>query len=312
MAILLDRRSRLVVQGITGGTGRDFARETARRYPEVMVAGVTPGRGGQSVDGIPVYDAVAEAVDRHGTDVSLVCVPAAGVWDAVVEAVDAGIRVVSVYTDGVPLHDAVRLIAYARARGVRLIGPNAAGLLSPGQAGAGEITEGYFPTRPGPVGLVAKSGSIVYEVVSLTAALAGQSSIVCLGGDPFLGTTFAEVLPLFEADPETGAVILIGEIGGPDEYAAAALIRTMRTPVVAYVTGHAAPANRKMGHPGAIVREPADTAAAKSAALRDAGARVARTLADLPALLAEALAGSTGSAAWRGGAKEDPHGEASP
>ncbi len=291
MAIILDDRSRLVIQGITGRIGADFARETARRYPAVLVAGVTPGRGGQRVGPVPVYDSVAEAVARHGADTSLVCVPAAAVKDSVLEAIDAGIRTVSVYTEGVPLHDAVHLIAHARAAGVRLIGPNAAGVLSPGLAGAGEITEGYFPARPGRVGIVAKSGSIVYETVALTAAVEGQSTIVCLGGDPILGTTFLEVLRLFEADPATSAVILIGEIGGPDEFAAAEFIREMRTPVVAYVCGHAAPPGQKMGHAGAIITGGRDTAAAKSEALRAAGARVARTVAELPALLAQALAG---------------------
>jgi succinyl-CoA synthetase alpha subunit len=289
MAILVDERSRLVIQGITGHLATNFATETARRYPEVLVAGVTPGRGGQSVAGVPVYDAVADAVARHGADTAFVCVPAQAVKDSVLEALDAGIRTVGVYTEGVSLHEAVELVAYARGAGARLIGPNAAGVLSPGRAGMGELTEGYFPARPGPVGVVAKSGSIVYEAVALTSDLAGQSSMVSLGGDPFLGTTFADVLALFEADPETRAVVLLGEIGGPDELIAADVVRGMRTPVVAYVCGHAAPPARRMGHAGAIVMGGRDTAAAKSAALRAAGARVARTLPEIPALLREAL-----------------------
>ncbi len=291
MAILVDRRSRLVIQGITGNIGTNFATETRRLYPDVMVAGVTPGRGGRTVAGVPVYDAVAEAVARHGADTALVCVPAPAVKDSVVEALDAGIRIVSVYTEGVPLHEAALLVAYARACGARLLGPNAAGVLSPGRAGMGEITEGYFPARPGRLGIVAKSGSIMYETVALTSELEGQSTMVCLGGDPILGTTFRDVLELFEADPGTRAVVLVGEIGGPDEFAAAEFVRTMRKPVVAYVCGHAAPPARKMGHAGAIVTGDRDTAAAKSAALREAGARVARTLPELPALLREALAG---------------------
>jgi len=291
VAILVDRRSRLVIQGITGNIGTNFATETRRLYPDVMVAGVTPGRGGRTVAGVPVYDAVAEAVARHGADTALVCVPAPAVKDSVVEALDAGIRIVSVYTEGVPLHEAALLVAYARACGARLLGPNAAGVLSPGRAGMGEITEGYFPARPGRLGIVAKSGSIMYETVALTSELEGQSTMVCLGGDPILGTTFRDVLELFEADPGTRAVVLVGEIGGPDEFAAAEFVRTMRKPVVAYVCGHAAPPARKMGHAGAIVTGNRDTAAAKSAALREAGARVARTLPELPALLREALAG---------------------
>jgi succinyl-CoA synthetase alpha subunit len=290
MAILVDRRSRIVIQGITGNIGTNFATETKRLYPEVFVAGVTPGRGGRTVAGVPVYDAVGEAVERHGADTSLICVPAPAVPDSVVEAIDAGIRTLAVYTEGVPLHQAARLVAYARARGARLLGPNAAGVLSPGKAGMGEITEGYFPTRPGGLGIVAKSGSIVYETVALTSEIEGQSTMVCLGGDPILGTTFRDVLELFEADPETRAVALIGEIGGPDELVAAGFVRTMRTPVVAYVCGHAAPPGKKMGHAGAIVAAGRDTAAAKSEALRAAGARVARTLPDLPAILRDALA----------------------
>jgi succinyl-CoA synthetase alpha subunit len=292
VAILVDARSRLVIQGITGNIGANFATETKRLYPDVMVAGVTPGRGGQTVAGVPVYDAVADAVARHGADTAFVCVPAPAVPDSVLEAIDAGIRVLAIYTEGVPLHEAARLVAYARARGVHLLGPNAAGVLSPGKAGMGEITEGYFPTRSGRLGIVTKSGSIMYETVALTSEIEGQSTMVCLGGDPLLGTTFLDVLRLFEADAETRAVVLIGEIGGPDELAAAGFIRTMRKPVVAYVSGHAAPPARKMGHAGAIVTGDRDTAAVKSAALREAGARVARTLPELPALLREALDGS--------------------
>jgi succinyl-CoA synthetase alpha subunit len=292
VAILLDGWSRIVIQGITGNIGANFARETKRLYPEVLVAGVTPGRGGQSVAGVPVYDVVADAVSRHGADAALICVPPTAVKDSVIEALDAGIRLVAVYAEGVPLHDAVQLVAYARATGARLLGPNAAGVLSPGKAGMGEITEGYFPTRPGRLGIVSKSGSIMYETVALTTDIEGQSTMVCLGGDPILGTTFADVLPLFEADPDTHAVILIGEIGGPDELAAADCVRAMRTPVVAYVCGHAAPPARKMGHAGAIVSGGRDTAAAKSEALRAAGVRVARTLPEVPALVQAALAGA--------------------
>ncbi len=292
MAILVDQRSRILIQGITGNIGANFATETARLYPAVMVAGVTPGRAGQSVAGVPVYDTVAEAIGRHGADTALVCVPAPAVKDSVLEAIDSGIRTISVYTEGVPLHEAVQLVAYARATGVRLLGPNAAGVLSPGKAGMGEITEGYFPTRPGSLGIVAKSGSIVYEAVALTTDFEGQSTMVCLGGDPFLGTTFLDVLELFEADPETRVVVLIGEIGGPDEFAAADFVRTMRKPVLAYVCGHAAPPAKKMGHAGAIVSGGRDTAAAKSEALRAAGARVAPTLPEMPDLLRDALAGA--------------------
>lgn len=292
MAILVDDRSRILIQGITGNIGANFARETKRLYPDVLVAGVTPGRGGQTVAGVPVYDAVAEAVDRHGADTALVCVPPAAVRDSVIEALDAGIRLLAVYAEGVPLHEAALLVAYARAAGARLLGPNAAGVLSPGRAGMGEITEGYFPARPGRLGIVAKSGSIMYETVALTEEIEGQSTMVCLGGDPILGTTFRDVLPLFEADPGTAAVVLIGEIGGPDEVLAAEYVRSMRKPVVAYICGHSAPPAQKMGHAGAIVTAGRDTAAAKSEALRAAGASIARTLPEVPDLVRAALAGA--------------------
>jgi succinyl-CoA synthetase alpha subunit len=292
VAILVDERSRSLIQGITGNIGANFARETKRLYPDVLVAGVTPGRGGQTVAGVPVYDAVAEAVDRHGADTALVCVPPAAVRDSVIEALDAGIRLLAVYAEGVPLHEAALLVAYARAAGARLLGPNAAGVLSPGRAGMGEITEGYFPARPGRLGIVSKSGSIMYETAALTEEIEGQSTMVCLGGDPILGTTFRDVLPLFDADPGTAAVVLIGEIGGPDELLAAEYVRSMRKPVVAYVCGHAAPPARKMGHAGAIVTAGGDTAAAKSEALRAAGASVARTLPEVPDLVRAALTGA--------------------
>jgi succinyl-CoA synthetase alpha subunit len=292
VAILVDDRSRILIQGITGNIGANFARETKRLYPDVLVAGVTPGRGGQTVAGVPVYDAVAEAVDRHGADTALVCAPPAAVRDSVIEALDAGIRLLAVYAEGVPLHEAALLVAYARAAGARLLGPNAAGVLSPGRAGMGEITEGYFPARPGRLGIVAKSGSIMYETVALTEEIEGQSTMVCLGGDPILGTTFRDVLPLFEADPGTAAVVLIGEIGGPDEVLAAEYVRSMRKPVVAYICGHSAPPVQKMGHAGAIVIAGRDTAAAKSEALRAAGASIARTLPEVPDLVRAALAGA--------------------
>ena len=225
-------------------------------------------------------------------DTALICVPPAAVRDSVIEALDAGIRLLAVYAEGVPLHEAALLVAYARAAGARLLGPNAAGVLSPGRAGMGEITEGYFPARPGRLGIVAKSGSIMYETVALTEEIEGQSTMVCLGGDPILGTTFRDVLPLFEADPGTAAVVLIGEIGGPDEVLAAEYVRSMCKPVVAYICGHAAPPAQKMGHAGAIVTAGRDTAAAKSEALRAAGASIARTLPEVPDLVRAALAGA--------------------
>lgn len=289
MAILVDERSRVVIQGITGNIGRSFAERMARHYRN-FVGGVTPGKGGSLVAGVPVFDSVAEAVEATGANTSVITVPAPFVKDAVYEGLDAGIRVLSIYTEHVPIHDATQFVRFALLRGARLVGPNAAGVVSPGKASAAELNEDQLPLRPGPVGVMSKSGTLSYEVIDgLGARGLGQSTVCCLGGDPILGTTFREALELFEADPETRVVVLLGEIGGTDEMAAAEFIPRAAKPVVAYIAGRAAPPGKRMGHAGAIVTRAADTAAAKMEILRKAGARVAEDLSEIPEMVAAAV-----------------------
>jgi succinyl-CoA synthetase alpha subunit len=287
MAILLDRSARILIQGITGGTGRSYAtRMVAHGTP--LVGGVAPGRGGQEVAGVPVFDSMAEAVAATGADCVLSAIRAALALDAMLESFEAGIRLAVLYTEGVPVHDAIRMRAYARARGGFLLGPNSAGVISPGQANMADIAD--TSVQPGRIGIVSKSGTLTYEVIdSLAAQGLGVSSVVCLGGDPVIGTGYADVLPLFEADAGTDAVVLIGEPGGTMEYAAIASIATMRKPVIAYVTGQFAPAAKRMGHAGAISGSRLVTAAAKLAAFREAGCAVCDIVTDVGAAVAQRL-----------------------
>jgi succinyl-CoA synthetase alpha subunit len=258
----------------------------ARHYPN-LVGGVTPGRGGQQVDGLPVFDTVAQAVAATGADASVVVVPAAGVEDAVLEAAAAGVRTVWVYTEGVPTMTTVRLVAALRGSGTRLLGPNAAGVVSPGKASLSELNEDSIPLRPGPVGIASKSGSLAYEACEQIERRCGlgQSSVVCVGGDTVLGTTLAECVALFATDPETELVVLLGEIGGQDELEVARLVPRLGKPLFAYVAGHFAPPGKRIGHAGALISAQADTAAAKSAALAAVGAFVAPLVTDLPVLI---------------------------
>jgi succinyl-CoA synthetase alpha subunit len=269
MAILVDRDSRILIQGITGGTGRSYA-ERMVRHGTPLVGGVAPGRGGQRVAGAPVFDTVAEAVDATGADCVLSAVRAELALDAMFEVFSAGIRLAVLYTEGVPVHDAVRLRAFARAKGGLLFGPNSAGVISPGRANLADIAD--TAVQPGRVGIVSKSGTLTYEVIdSLAAQRLGVSTVVCLGGDPVVGVAYAEVLALFEADAETDAVVLIGEPGGRMEYGALEQARRMTKPVVAYITGQHAPAEKRMGHAGAIAGGADVSAPAKLAAFRAAG-----------------------------------------
>jgi succinyl-CoA synthetase alpha subunit len=276
MSILVDRDTRLLVQGITGREGEFHARQMLD-YGTQVVAGVTPGKGGQrACDGrVPVFDTVAEAVAETGTNASVVYVPARSAGEAILEAADAGVPLVVCITEGVPVQDAIRVCAYLAQKGTRLIGPNCPGLLTPGQAKVG-IMPGAIVT-PGPVGVVSRSGTLTYEVVAtLTARGIGQSTGVGIGGDPVIGTTFVDVLEMFEADHATEQVVLIGEIGGSDEERAARFIaERMSKPVTAFIAGRTAPVGRRMGHAGAIVEGGAGTAAGKIAALEAAGVRVA-------------------------------------
>ena len=275
MAILVDDNTRLVVQGLTGREGRFHALRN-RDYGTKVVAGVTPGKAGQDVDGVPVFDTVAAAVAEAGANTSLIFVPARFAVDALYEAVDAGISTIVHITENIPVLDMTRAYNYVRARGATLIGPNCPGVISPGKANVG-IIPGEI-THAGPVGLVSRSGTLTYQVMyEMAEAGVGQTTCVGIGGDPVVGSNFIDVLRLFEADPETEAAVMIGEIGGDEEEQAAAFVaERMTKPVVAYIAGFEAPPGKRMGHAGAIISGSSGTAAAKAEALERAGVRVGR------------------------------------
>ncbi len=285
MAVLVDAETRLVVQGLTGSEGR-FHGLRNRAYGTQVVAGVTPGKGGQDVDGIPVFDTVSSAVSGTGANTSLIFVPAASGADAIYEAVDAVDTVVCI-TEGVPAHDMLRIHAYLHARGVIMVGPNCPGVLSPGKANVGIIPAEIF--SEGSIGLVSRSGTLTYQIGhELTQLGLGNSTIVGIGGDPVVGTSFVEVLALFEADAQTEQVVMVGEIGGDEEEKAAAFIEAeMSKPVVAYIAGFTAPPGKTMGHAGAIISGSAGTAQAKKDALEARGIRVGVTPTETAQLVAE-------------------------
>src|SRR4051812_4529535 len=285
MAILADNDPRLVVQGLTGSEGR-FHGLRNRAYGTNVVAGVTPGKGGQDVEGIPVFSTVAEAVAEAGANTSLVFVPARFAADAVYEAVDAGIGTVICITEHIPVHDTLRLCAYVRARGVTMIGPNCPGVLSPGKANIGIIPAEVFAA--GSVGLVSRSGTLTYQIGNELAQLGiGNSTIVGIGGDPVIGSTFIDILDLFEADDETDLVVLVGEIGGVEEEKAAQhVVERMSKPVIAYIAGFSAPEGKTMGHAGAIISGTSGTAQAKKEALEAAGIAVGTTPTEVASLAA--------------------------
>lgn len=286
MAILVDKNTRLLVQGITGREG-EFHSLQMIEYGTQVVAGVTPGKGGQrACDGrVPVFDTVAEAVAATGANVSVVYVPACFSADAILEAADAGIPLVVCITEGLPTLDMIRVRAYLDQKGTRLVGPNCPGLLSPGEAKVG-IMPGHIAI-PGPVGVVSRSGTLTYEVVyALTARGIGQTTCVGIGGDPIIGTTFVDVLEMFENDPLTERVVLIGEIGGSDEERAARFIaERMTKPVVAFIAGRTAPPGKRMGHAGAIIQGGSGTAAEKIAAFEAVGVPVAEHPEQIPELV---------------------------
>jgi succinyl-CoA synthetase alpha subunit len=289
MAILVDRSSRILIQGITGSTGRTCAQRMIR-HGTPLVGGVTPGKGGEVVEGVPVFDTMREAVSRTGANAVLSALPTDRALDGVYEAVEAGIRLLVLYCENVPLHDAIRMRAFAIARGTRLLGPNSAGVISPEKANLSDLNDVNVPA--GHVGIVSKSGTLTYEVIdSLKARGLGVSSVVCLGGDRVIGTTYTDVLPLFDNDDETDAVVLIGEPGGTLEYAAAAMAKTMRKPVIAYVTAQHAPPEKRLGHAGAIgsiAGAPAG-AAEKLRAFREAGCETAALLTDVAPAVARVV-----------------------
>ncbi|HUZ84746.1 MAG TPA: succinate--CoA ligase subunit alpha [Gaiellales bacterium] len=289
MAIIVTERTRLVVQGITGREGSFHALRN-REYGTSVVAGVTPGKGGQSVEGIPVYDTVAAAVEREGANTAMVFVPPRFAADAVYEAVDAGVDTVVCITEGIPAHDMMRISAHLRGRGVSMLGPNCPGALSPGVANVGIIPAQVFAR--GRIGLVSRSGTLTYQIgKELADAGVGNSTIVGIGGDPIVGMSFVDVLGRFEEDPDTDLVVMVGEIGGDEEEKAAAFIgERMRTPVVAYIAGFEAPPGKTMGHAGAIVSGSSGTAQAKLEALEAHGVRVGRSPTEAAAIAAEEFA----------------------
>jgi succinyl-CoA synthetase alpha subunit len=288
MSILVDENTRVVVQGITGREG-EFHAQQMQAYGTKVVAGVTPGKGGQTAaDGVPVFNTVREAVAQAHATTACIFVPKQFAPDAVFEALDAGIPFIVLITEYIPTNDMIEVVEAVKKAGARLLGPNCPGLISPGKTKVG-IMPGHIHQR-GNVGLVSRSGTLTYEIVKmLTDAGLGQSTVVGIGGDPILGTTFADVLPMFENDPETDAVVMVGEIGGSDEEDAMEFARTMRKPVIGFIGGRTAPAGKRMGHAGAIISGKSGTAQAKVDALTEAGVRVADTIQEIPAFVSEAL-----------------------
>lgn len=289
MSILIDKKTRLIVQGMTGREGEFHTRQMID-YGTLVVAGMTPGRGGEKVLGVPVFDTVDQAVRETGANTSVIYVPARGAADSILEAAAAGIELVVCITEGVPVMDMMRTTHKLDETGTRLIGPNCPGLISPGKAKVGIIPGNIC--IPGPVGLVSRSGTLTYEVIhALTQRKIGQSTCVGIGGDPVHGLGFIEILDLFEHDPQTHAVVLIGEIGGTDEEKAAEFIKNeMTKPVVAFVAGQTAPPGKRMGHAGAIIEGGTGTAAEKIAAFKQAGVPVARFPGEVAELVEQKMA----------------------
>jgi succinyl-CoA synthetase alpha subunit len=284
MAVLLDRATRVVVQGITGKEGQ-FHTLRNRSYGTEVVAGVTPGKGGRDVEGIAVFDTVAQAVADTGANASIIFVPARFAADAILEAADAGVALIVCITEGIPVLDMARVYSFLRGKPHVLVGPNCPGLISPGKANLGIIPAEI--TTEGSVGLVSRSGTLTYQIMNeLTQRGIGQSTCLGIGGDPIVGTGFVEALDLFQDDPETESVVLIGEIGGADEERAAEFIRERVTkPVVAYVAGFTAPPGKRMGHAGAIVTGSKGTAQAKAEAFEAVGVKVGRNPTEVAELV---------------------------
>ena len=284
MSILVGSDTRLLVQGITGREGEFHTRQMIE-YGTKVVAGVTPGRGGSEVAGVPVFNTVRDAVDPTGANAAIIYVPAPFASDAILEAADAGLALIICITEGIPVLDMVKVDSVVRKRGARLIGPNCPGVITPGLAKVG-IMPAHIHRR-GNIGLVSRSGTLTYEIVNaLTQSGYGQSTCVGIGGDPIIGTTFVDTLRLFADDDQTEAVVLIGEIGGNDEEHAADFIKhNFSKPVVAFIAGRTAPANKRMGHAGAIISGGSGTAAGKVEALTEVGVRVADSPTQVPEIL---------------------------
>jgi succinyl-CoA synthetase alpha subunit len=288
MSIIVDSDTRLVVSGLTGREG-SFHGLRNRDYGTQVVAGVTPGKGGQDVEGIPVFDSIAESVTEAGANTSMIFVPARFAAQAIDEAIEAGVETVIAITEGIPVMDMLGTYWKAKQKGTRLIGPNCPGVLSPGKANVGIIPAQFF--EPGPIGVVSKSGTLTYQIGNeIKQAGAGNSSIVGIGGDPIVGSDFIDVLALFEEDPETELIVMVGEIGGDAEERAAEYIAGQVTkPVVAYIAGFTAPPGKQMGHAGAIISGSSGTAQAKKEALEAKGVRVGESPTEAAAIAVEML-----------------------
>lgn len=287
MAIIINETTKILVQGITGKQGQ-FHTSQMLAYGSKIIGGVSPGKGGQSIQGVPVYDTMEEAMLVEKAEASVIFVPAKQVKDVAFEAIDSGVRILVIITEHVPLHDAMEIMALAEKRQVQIIGPNTFGLISPGKTKMGIMPNGIFV--PGSVGVVARSGTLSYEIVyQLTNAGIGQSTVVGLGGDRVVGLSFLDVLAQFEADPDTNAVVLVGEIGGNAEEEASIFIQQMSKPVIAFLAGKSAPPGKRMGHAGAIIERGKGTYDSKVAALKAAGAYVASLPWEVSDLVKKAL-----------------------
>ena len=288
MSILVNKNTRLIVQGITGRDG-GFHTSKMKAYGTNIVGGVSPGKGGQTVEGIPVFNTVEDAVKATQANTSIIFVPASVAADSILEAAEAGIGLVITITEGIPTLDMVRVMPYLKKKGTKLIGPNCPGLITPDEALVGILPGTIF--KKGNVGLISRSGTLTYEMVNqLTTNGIGQSTCVGIGGDPVAGLYYQDLLELYQNDPETDAVVLIGEIGGDAEEQAAAFIKNKMTkPVVAFIAGQSAPPGKRMGHAGAIISSGSGTAEEKIAAFEEAGIPVARKPEDIPVLVKKAL-----------------------
>jgi succinyl-CoA synthetase alpha subunit len=289
MSVLVDGQTRVLVQGITGHQGTVHTVQM-QKFGTQVVAGATPGKGGTTVEGVPVFDSVAEAVQKTRANATCIFVPAPYAKDAFFEAADAGIKLAVIVTEHIPFHDMLAMYHYGQLRGARIIGPNCPGIASPGKAKVGIIPNVVF--HPGRVGVISRSGTLTYEIVSgIKDVGLGQSTCMGLGGDPVVGTSFVDALPYFQQDPETDILVLVGEIGGTAEEEAAEYLRHNFTkPVIAYIAGRSAPPGKRMGHAGAIIARGRGTAQSKREALESAGARVANFPYEIPTLVKERLA----------------------
>jgi len=283
VSILVDEKTKVVVQGITGREG-SFHTERMIGYGTKVVAGVTPGKGGQKIFNLPVFDKVKDAVSATGATASVIFVPPSFAYEAIIEAAGSGVELIVCITEGIPVQDMLKAIAFIKEKNVRLIGPNCPGIVSAGKAKLGIIPNSIL--RKGPVGVVSRSGTLTYEIINnLTAIGIGQSSCIGIGGDPILGTRFLDILPLFEQDKETSLVVMVGEIGGSDEEEAAQVIKRMTKPVIGFISGKTAPPEKRMGHAGAIVSGGFGTVESKEKALKEASVHLANHIHEITSMV---------------------------